>query len=256
MRENNSFCLYYQPIVPIIPDKSHGEHYEVLLRLIDAAGNIVSPMAFIPAAERYNLMQAIDRWVIRTLFVGLEKKDNKTWNRCGSKGSNCGCMYAINLSGASINDDLFIEFLREQFALYQIPPQAICFEITETVAITNLSKAANFIDSLKKLGCRFALDDFGSGMSSFGYLKNLSVDYLKIDGNFVKRILEEPVDLAIIESINHIGHLMGIQTIAEFVETQEILDKISAIGIDFAQGYGIAKPRPLCFDDISTTIFR
>lgn len=247
--ENNSFCLYYQPIVPIIPDKLHGEHYEVLLRLIDTAGNIVSPMAFIPAAERYNLMQAIDRWVIRTLFVGLEKKDNKTWNRCSSKDSNCGCMYAINLSGASINDDLFIEFLREQFALYQIPPQAICFEITETVAITNLVKAANFIDSLKELGCRFALDDFGSGMSSFGYLKNLSVDYLKIDGNFVKRILEEPVDLAIIESINHIGHLMGIQTIAEFVETQEILDKISAIGIDFAQGYGIAKPRPLCFDD-------
>jgi diguanylate cyclase (GGDEF)-like protein/PAS domain S-box-containing protein len=245
--QNNSFCLYYQSIVPIIPDKSYGEHYEVLLRLIDTAGNLISPMAFIPAAERYNLMQAIDRWVINTLFAGLEKRDSQAWNSCSNKGSDCGCMYAINLSGASINDDLFIEFLREQFTLYQVPPQAICFEITETVAITNLAKAANFIYSLKEIGCRFALDDFGSGMSSFGYLKNLSVDYLKIDGNFIKRILEEPIDLAIIESINQIGHLMGIQTIAEFVESQAILDKITAIGIDFAQGNGVAEPLPLCF---------
>ena len=153
-------------------------------------------------------------------------------------------MYAINLSGASINDDQFIDFVGEQFALHQIPPKAICFEITETIAITNLGKAADLIRSLKEFGCRFALDDFGSGMSSFAYLKNLPVDYLKIDGSFVKHIVEEPIDLAIVEAINQIGHVMGIKTIAEFVENDAILEKIKALGVDYAQGYGIGKPRP------------
>ncbi|NJL10518.1 MAG: EAL domain-containing protein, partial [Calothrix sp. SM1_7_51] len=245
--EDNSFFLYYQPIVPIHPTKSNAEHYEVLLRLIDKMGNEVLPMAFIPAAERYNLMSAIDRWVIRTLFANLGLNREKL-NVCTRKGRNCGCIYAINLSGASINDDQFMDFLCEQLALHQIPAQAICFEITETVAIANLSKTANFIRVLKKLGCRFSLDDFGRGMSSWSYLKNLSVDYLKIDGTFIKHIVSEQVDMAMVEAINKIGHLMGIQTIAEYVETQEIFDMVKAIGIDYAQGYGVAKPLPMKSD--------
>ncbi|WP_313931620.1 EAL domain-containing protein [Nostoc sp. FACHB-133] len=153
-------------------------------------------------------------------------------------------MYAINLSGASINDEQFIEFIHEQFVLHQIPPQMICFEITETVAISNLSKAVLFISELRSIGCRFALDDFGSGMSSFTYLKNLPVDFLKIDGSFIKQILDNSIDLAMVEAINHVGHIMGLKTIAEFVENDAILEKIKALGVDYAQGYSIAKPCP------------
>jgi EAL domain-containing protein (putative c-di-GMP-specific phosphodiesterase class I) len=163
-------------------------------------------------------------------------------------GDVCDCLYAINLSGASVSDEQFIEFVREQLSLHQVPPQVICFEITETVAIANLRQAAQFMRSLKQVGCRFALDDFGSGMSSFAYLKNLPVDYLKIDGGFVKQIVDEPTDLAMVEAINHIGHVMGLQTIAEFVENEAILEKITAIQVDYAQGYGIAPPRPLTFN--------
>lgn len=241
--EENRFRLYYQPIVPI-NQCEYGEHYEVLLRLVDEAGNLVLPTAFMRSAERYNLMQTIDRWVIRTLFASQGEHYREMWKSCQLEGVGCGCMYAINLSGASINDDQFMEFLHEQFAIYQIPPALICFEITETVAIANLGKAAQFIRTLRELGSSFALDDFGSGMSSFAYLKNLPVDYLKIDGSFIKDIVDDPIDLAMVEAINQIGHVMGIKTIAEFVENQDILEKIKAIGVDYAQGYGIAKPLP------------
>ena len=246
--EDNRFRLYYQPIVQCNQTSSEGVHYEILLRLEDEMGNLVLPMAFIPAAERYNLMHTIDRWVIRTLFASLGEYYRENRNPCQLLGDGCDCWYAINLSGASINDEQFIDFVREQLALHQIPPQVICFEITETVAITNLRQAAQFMRSLKQVGCRFALDDFGSGMSSFAYLKNLPVDYLKIDGGFVKHIVDEPTDLAMVEAINHIGHVMGLQTIAEFVENDAILEKITAIRVDYAQGYGISKPRPLAFN--------
>jgi EAL domain-containing protein (putative c-di-GMP-specific phosphodiesterase class I) len=246
--EDNRFRLYYQPIVQCNQTSSEGVHYEILLRLVDEKGNLVLPMAFIPAAERYNLMHTIDRWVIRTLFASLGEYYRENRNPCQLLGGGCDCWYAINLSGASINDEQFIDFVREQLALHQIPPQVICFEITETVAITNLRQAAQFMRSLKQVGCRFALDDFGSGMSSFAYLKNLPVDYLKIDGGFVKHIVDEPTDLAMVEAINNIGHVMGLQTIAEFVENDAILEKITAIRVDYAQGYGISKPRPLAFN--------
>jgi diguanylate cyclase (GGDEF)-like protein/PAS domain S-box-containing protein len=246
--EENRFRLYYQSIVPSRQTSSLATHYEILLRLIDEQGNLVSPMAFIPAAERYNLMPAIDRWVIRTLFTSLGQHYRENRNPCHFLEDGCDCLYAINLSGTSLNDEQFIDFVREQLALYQVPPQVICFEITETVAIANLRQAAQFMRSLKQVGCRFALDDFGSGMSSFAYLKNLPVDYLKIDGGFVRQIVDEPTDLAMVEAINHIGHVMGLQTIAEFVENEAILEKIAAIRVDYAQGYGISQPRPLAFN--------
>jgi diguanylate cyclase (GGDEF)-like protein/PAS domain S-box-containing protein len=242
--EENRFCLYYQEIIPVLQTEIPEQHYEVLLRLQDETGSLVLPMAFIPAAERYNLMHLIDRWVIRTLFATQGQRYRHIWNDCQSKNQQCNSIHAINLSGASINDDQFIDFLHEQFALHQIPPQMICFEITETVAISNLSKALLFISELRNLGCRFALDDFGSGMSSFTYLKNLPVDFLKIDGSFIKQILDNPIDLAMVEAINHIGHIMGLQTIAEFVENDAILEKMRILGVDYAQGYSIAKPRP------------
>ncbi|MEH2085704.1 EAL domain-containing protein [Nostoc sp.] len=228
------FCLYVQRIASITSVAQNGDYYEVLLRLHDEQGNLVLPMTFIPAAERYDLMHLIDRWVIQTLF--------RNWIRVvGDKQS----IYAINLSGSSINDDEFIDFLYKQFTLHSISPQCICFEITETVAIANLSKARKFIQSLQQMGCRFALDDFGVGMSSFAYLKSLPVDYLKIDGSFIRNIIENPVDNAIVTAITHISSVMGIKTIAEFVENDAILERITALGIDYAQGYGIGMPRPL-----------
>ncbi|MBE9206252.1 EAL domain-containing protein [Nostoc sp. LEGE 06077] len=242
--EDNRFRLYYQSIVPVTQPKSLTEHYEILLRLIDETGKLVSPMAFIPAAERYNLMQTIDRWVINTFFTHLRQYVDFQQLYCPLLEYSRGCLYTINLSGASINDDQFIDFVCDQFTLHQIPPGAICFEITETVAIKNLSKAAVFIRTLKDFGCCFALDDFGSGMSSFAYLKNLPVDYLKIDGSFVRHIVEEPIDLAMVDAINKIGQVMGIQTIAEFVENNDILKVIQTLGVNYAQGYGVARPAP------------
>lgn len=240
--EEDRFCLYYQPIVETNPTSKSPKHGEILLRLRDTSGQLVPPMAFIPAAERYDLMKSIDRWVIRTVFSHLKKHHqdfNSTTNISGNQE-----FYAINLSGASLNDNQFIKFLYQQFELYQIPPAMICFEITETLAIANLKKAVHLIQSFKRLGCSFALDDFGSGMSSFSYLKTLPIDYLKIDGGFVKELLTDPVAREIVESIHRIGHVMEIKTIAEFVENDAIFTEIKNIGIDYVQGYGIGKPQP------------
>ncbi len=246
--EENRFCLYYQKIALINGlDNKTWEHYEILLRMIDETGNLVPPMAFIPAAERYNLMPAIDRWVIRNLFAHESDRFQKKWQSCQQIGEHCDCSYTINLSGSSINDDQFIDFVHEQLTLHKIPPKLICFEITETVAITNFNKAAKFIQSLKKIGCRFALDDFGSGMSSFAYLKNLSVDYLKIDGLFIKNIVDDVVACAMVEAINRVGQVMGIKTIAELVENEAILAKLRELGVDYAQGYAIGEPRPFLY---------
>ncbi|NET45176.1 EAL domain-containing protein [Okeania sp. SIO2B3] len=235
--EDNSFCLYYQSIIPLIATDSVWEHREILLRLQDSSGKIISPMAFIPAAERYNLMNKIDRWVVSHVFAYLEQ--------CFQQVKKLDCVYTINLSGDSINDEMFVEFLYQQFDSHQIRPQIICFEVTETLAIANLKKAEMFIRSLKELGCKFALDDFGSGMSSFGYLRNLPVDYIKIDGSFIKDMVDNPINCEIVEAINRIGDMMGMETIAEFVENEAILEKLQEIGVDYAQGYGIARPKPL-----------
>ncbi|NET30730.1 MAG: EAL domain-containing protein [Cyanothece sp. SIO1E1] len=243
--EDNRFCLYYQAISPISSDLHVKQDYEILLRLVDETGQLVPPMAFIPPAERYNLMPKIDRWVIRTFFNYLASILESESNAPDFRSDQENRMYTVNLSGASVNDDEFVDFLKQQFLTHKIPPQLICFEITETVAIANLPQAAELIRELKDLGCRFALDDFGSGMSSLTYLKNLPVDYLKIDGNFIKDITDDPIACAMVQAINNIGHVMGLKTIAEFVADIATLNKVKTLGVDYVQGYGIAKPQPL-----------
>lgn len=234
--EEQRFRLFYQLIVPIDPAHQEKKHYEVLVRMLDEQDKIVSPTLFIPAAERYNLMPHLDRWIVQSLFDHFKKHPDELANLA---------MCSINLSGVSISDPSFPEFLIEQLTHYQIPPEKICFEITETAAIANLMAASEFIHHFRAIGCRFSLDDFGSGMSSFGYLKNLPVDFLKIDGSFVKDILTDTVDRAMVEAINRVGHVMNLKTIAEYVENKEILAQLRLIGVDYAQGFGIAKPRPL-----------
>ncbi len=244
----NRFCLYYQPIASLSANSATREHYEVLLRLVNEKGELILPMAFLPAAERYNLMPAIDKWVVSTFFGHLSRiiaRTSLTKNNGQLTTDNQQSLYALNLSGASVNDDQFVNFLKEQFQLYQIPPQLICFEITETVAITNLSKAAQLIQELKALGCHFTLDDFGSSMSSFAYLKYLPVEYMKIDGAFVKEMADNPIHCAMVEAINRIGHVVGLQTIAECVADDSILEKVKNLGVDYAQGYRIGTPQPL-----------
>jgi EAL domain-containing protein (putative c-di-GMP-specific phosphodiesterase class I) len=237
--EQNRFCLYAQDIVPIGAAEMEGKHIELLLRMIDEQGQLITPMAFIPAAERYNLMPTIDRWVVRTAFGKLAQlRDVGQWQP--------NDMCAINISGASLGEEKALEFVMEQFAHFNIVHSSVCFEVTETAAISVIAKAARFMNELRRLGCRFSLDDFGAGMSSFAYLKHLPVDFLKIDGAFVKDMATNPIDAAMVEAINRIGHVMGKRTIAEFVENMDVLSELRRIGVDYAQGYGIAKPAPFC----------
>lgn len=236
--EENRFVLYQQPIVPISAQGELRQHHEILLRMIDENGDLVLPGAFLPAAERYSMMPTIDRWVIDNVFSAY-RRDHELADVSRT------CVLTINLSGASFNDREFLHFIQEKMQQYRIPGDVICFEVTETAAISNLSEAHAFMVEVKKLGCLFALDDFGSGLSSFGYLKNLPVDYLKIDGEFVKDMVDDVIDSAMVESINQIGHVMSLQTIAEFVENDAILERLRVIGVDFAQGYGVARPSPL-----------
>ncbi len=232
--QENLFCLYTQAIVPLgLPE---GEHCEVLIRMKDGQGNIVMPDVFLPAAERYQLSPKIDRWVIRSVF---------NWFTKHPKRLNALSMCAINLSGLSLSDPNLLAFIEGQFKLTNMPAEKICFEITETAAIANLSIAIEFIARLKALGCKFSLDDFGSGLSSFAYLKNLPVDFLKIDGFFIKDIEHDPVDLAMVKSINDIGHVMGKKTIAEFVENRQILQTLHEIKVDYVQGYCMGTPKPI-----------
>lgn len=229
------FELYAQPIVPLT-DGSHKRIYEVLIRLRTKNGDMVPPGAFLPAAERYNLSLPIDRWVIDHTFTWMRKHSHQLDNLDH---------LAINLSGASLGSDALLQHIMQQVNDNDLPPNKIKFEITETAAISNLRDATSFIKTLREFGCQFALDDFGSGLSSFAYLKHLPVCTLKIDGIFVKDIVENPIDEAMVKSINEIGHVMGMQTIAEFVENDAIRERLKAMGVDFAQGYGIGRPEPI-----------
>ncbi|MFZ2450826.1 MAG: EAL domain-containing protein [Methylovulum miyakonense] len=233
--EQDLFCLYGQPIAGINkPDTKL--HFETLVRYKDAKGSIIPPGAFLPAAERYNLAPAMDRWVIKNLFAWIANTPNFL-----DQLELC----AVNLSGLSLSDESLFNFIIEQFKAWDIPTHKICFEITETAAISNLTSATRFIHQLRDKGCSFSLDDFGSGLSSFAYLKNLPVDFLKIDGLFVKDILDDKIDFAMVKAINEVGQMMGKKTIAEFVENEHIFNLLKELGVDYAQGYGIGKPVPL-----------
>ena len=243
--EEDRFCLYAQEIAPLGRTEAGSGHIEILLRLHDEAGRMILPDSFIPAAERYGLMNLIDRWVVQNVF--------KIIAQCrAEKRQGPLAMCAINLSGTTIGDEAFLDFLREQFVTYSIPAEMICFEITETSAISNLGSAIRFINELKGLGCHFSLDDFCAGMSSFAYLKHLPVDFLKIDGSFVKDMLDDPINRAMVEVINHIGHVMGKRTIAEFVETPQIEQALLEIGVDYAQGYLIERPQLFTCDSLQS----
>ena len=230
--EEGRFELFRMTILPLQKPET-GAHYELLLRMRDESGRIISPDNFIVAAERYGITPNIDRWVIENAFRWLvsEADERERLALC-----------SINLSGQSLGDDKFLPFVIEQFQKSGLDASKICFEITETAAVASFSQANRFIQALKELGCKFALDDFAIGLSSFGYLKHFPVDFLKIDGSFVREILHDPIDREMVRSINEIGHLTGKQTIAEFAENAEIIQMLTSIGIDYAQGYGISQP--------------
>ena len=229
------FELYAQPIVSLSPDTEMPENFELLLRLVDETGAVLLPGAFIRAAERYGLMATIDRWVIKTAFKRYAE----------AFGSDSRPSISINLSGGTLSDGTLVQFVRETLAQSTIPPDRVWFEITETAAIRNLKQASQFMTEIKRDGCRFALDDFGSGLSSFTYLKALPLDSLKIDGSFVQEMDNDPVDHAVVAAINQVGHIMGIQTVAECVGTNAILELLWELGVDYAQGYAVAPPKPL-----------
>ncbi|NJO13182.1 MAG: EAL domain-containing protein [Gammaproteobacteria bacterium] len=232
--EEDRLELYFQPIVPIGNNADERRHYELMLRMRDEGGRLIQPIEFIPAAERYNVMPGIDRWVVHQAIASLAHLLGDT---------RAPYSIAVNLSGTSLNDDHFLEFLISELATHRPSEGAICFEITETAAVANLANVVYFMRELRSRGCRFSLDDFGSGLSSFMYLKTLPVDYLKIDGQFVENVARDPIDRSMVEAISQIGRAMSIQTIAERVESGEVLAELARLGVGYAQGFHVAEPR-------------
>lgn len=234
--ETDRFVLYRQSIEPLDPAAGLRQKVEILIRLLDDDGTVVPPADFIPAAERYNLMPQIDRWVIKTAISRYRDFADSRPDRP---------MMCLNLSGESIADTNLVSFIKHEFKRHGADPRDFCFEITETATIANLGRAVSLIQDLKAVGSSFALDDFGSGFSSFAYLRNLPVDYLKIDGVFVKNIDTDQVNFAMVEGIQKISRVMGLKTIAEFAATESVLTTLRTIGIDYAQGYALTRPEPL-----------
>jgi Amt family ammonium transporter len=242
--EQDNFVLYYQNIVQIDGNENF-PHYELLIRMIDKDGAIIPPGLFLPAAERYNLAAAIDLWVVNHVINALVL--------ARSEGDDITGVYGVNLSGQSLGDARFYEEIIEiiKHNDFRKSGAIICFEITETAAISNISAALRLMTELREFGCQFALDDFGSGLSSFAYLKQMPIDYLKIDGMFIKDCLSDPVNLEMISSINGIGQVMGLKTIAEFVENKDIFDKLAELGVDYAQGYWDGVPKQWIPSDLT-----
>ena len=238
--EEDRFQLYFQKIMPLNRhEQSFILHGEILLRMIDKEGDIVLPNNFLPAAERYNMITLIDEWVVEQSIVWLASRKEKV-------------LVSVNLSGMSISNGDFLNFIVSKVKQHKINPELLCFEVTETAAIGNMSRAIHFMNVLKKLGCSFALDDFGSGLSSFSYLNSLPVDYLKIDGAFVMDIDKDPMHYAMVKSINEVAQVMGIKTIAEYAASENIIHSLKEVGVDNAQGYAIARPVPLASLTIET----
>ena len=233
---DNGFQLYCQAIEALTP-ANKAKHFEILLRGIDDDGNAVEPGEFMPQAEHNRLMPSVDRWVISHSLEAIADARRYLDSKSGH--------FAINLSGQSLCDTSFLEFVRNELSRTQVPPDLVCFEVTETAAILNISLAIELMSNLRRIGCRFSLDDFGSGLSSFSYLKTLPIDYLKIDGQFVREIVEDPVSNAMVSAINQMSHALGLKTIAEFVENRAIKTQLTGIGVDFGQGFGIQRPVPL-----------
>ncbi|MFL6194504.1 MAG: EAL domain-containing protein [Thermoanaerobaculia bacterium] len=239
--DEKRFRLFYQLIQPLGGETASRDLLcEVFIRMLDATGKVIEPSAFIAAAERYHLITSLDRWVVKTAFSALSEAQRRDWSR--------PVLFAINLSGQSLGEESFLAFILEELEKSRVDPRRICFEITETAAISKLDSAIRLISALKAKGCRFILDDFGSGLSSFAYLRDLQVDFLKIDGEFVQNMMEDRVKRAMVESINQIGHVMGLQTIGEWVENRQTLEALKELGVDYAQGYWLCRPQPLVHD--------
>ena len=234
--EENLFEIFGQAITPLSDPHGEPSHYEILVRLREENGEMVAPGRFIPAAERYNLMPLLDRWVLNETLEELRQIDEALLTN--------NISVSVNISGQSLCDDEFLKYAVSTITKSEIDPARICLEITETSAVGNLANALKFIETLSSLGCLFALDDFGSGMSSFGYLKHLPVDYLKLDGIFIQNIIDDPVDRVMVKSIHYVAQAMGLKTIAEYVENEDIIDVVTELGINYGQGYGIDKPSP------------
>ena len=231
----DAFRLFAQPIKAVC---ANGQGYREILLRLEEEGELIAPGSFLPAAERYHFMVRIDRWVIRNTLAWLG--DQSHYSDHPSQG-----LWGINLSGASLSDPDFCQDLLTQVSAANLPHHTLCFEITESTAIAQLSRVSELIRTLKGFGCHFALDDFGTGLSSFSYLKELPVDFLKIDGSFIRNLHQDPIDRAMVEAIHAVGKALDIETIAEFVETQATLDVLQQIGIDYAQGYLLGMPEPL-----------
>jgi EAL domain-containing protein (putative c-di-GMP-specific phosphodiesterase class I) len=237
-RDEGRLDLVFQPIVRIVGPAEARPHYELLLRLLDENGQTVLPDEFIPAAERYNLMPSLDRWVVEKVL-----RDIVPSSRDGVE--EAAFTVAINLSGTTLSDPGFLEFLIDSLEAHEPTPGVLCFEVTETAAITNLGHASYLMREMASRGCLVALDDFGSGLSSFNYLRTLPVHYLKIDGQFVQNVATDPIDRSMVEAIAQIGKAIGIETVAERVETPEVLETLRQIGVGYAQGYLCGMPAPI-----------
>ena len=233
---DSRFALYFQPIVPCASTTRHDKYVEILLRMIDDDGSIVAPGVFLPTAEKYNLAQDLDRWVIEHAMA---------WLAVERGYSHWPIRIAINLSAQSVGNQAMVNYILEQAGLNGIDPAQVCFEITEAVVTANLTAATSFMLTLRACGFRFSLDDFGNGLSSFTYLKKMPVDYLKIDGAFVRDFMFDPIDRTMVRAINELGHLLGRQTIAKYVESLEVVDELRKMGIDHVQGYVYSQPQSL-----------
>ena len=238
--EENRFSLFCQPILSLQDESQpNPRHWELLLRITDENGGLISPGEFIVAAERYHIMPAIDRWVLPKSFELIEEF------LANCEGGNCGYVFSLNLSGAALGDERTLDLIRTELAKRKIPNDVLCFEITETAVIQNMEQAIEFIGELRGMGCKFSMDDFGRGSSNFANLRSMPLDFIKIDGSFVRNIVDDELSRSIVQSIRNASHILGIQCVAEFVEDDEILELVRDLGVDYAQGYSIARPGPM-----------